>query len=130
MQRISVFAGSNAGARPSYLIAARELGAEIARRGHGMVYGGASCGLMGACAGAAHRAGGRVLGVIPRFLTSHERPLSVVETVVVVAAGVAAVDEIAVDARRAAAREAATFLLPSTRRRKAASSARRQRPTQ
>jgi uncharacterized protein (TIGR00730 family) len=72
MQRISVFAGSNAGARPSYLIAARELGAEIARRGHGMVYGGASCGLMGACADAALAGGAEVVGVLPRALTSRE----------------------------------------------------------
>ena len=38
---------------------------------------------MGACARAAHAAGGRVLGVIPHFLTSHERPLKMVDTVVV-----------------------------------------------
>jgi uncharacterized protein (TIGR00730 family) len=72
MQRISIFAGSNAGARPSYLIAARELGAEIARRGHGMVYGGASCGLMGACADAALAGGAEVVGVLPRALASRE----------------------------------------------------------
>jgi uncharacterized protein (TIGR00730 family) len=72
MQRISVFAGSNAGARPSYLVASRELGAEIARRGHGMVYGGASCGLMGACADAALAGGAEVVGVLPRALTSRE----------------------------------------------------------
>src|SRR5256886_11577463 len=53
MLRICVFAGSNDGDRDSYLISAHELGAEIARRGHGLVYGGASCGLMGACADAA-----------------------------------------------------------------------------
>ena len=72
MQRISVFAGSNAGANPSYLVASRELGAEIARRGHGMVYGGASCGLMGACADAALAGGAEVVGVLPRALTSRE----------------------------------------------------------
>jgi hypothetical protein len=72
MRRISVFAGSNAGARPSYLVGARELGAEIGRRGHGMVYGGASCGLMGACADAALAAGAEVVGVLPRALTSRE----------------------------------------------------------
>src|SRR5438270_5825880 len=72
MERISVFAGSNAGARSSYVVAARELGAEIGRRGHGMVYGGASCGLMGACADAALAAGAEVVGVLPRALTSRE----------------------------------------------------------
>jgi uncharacterized protein (TIGR00730 family) len=72
MRRICVFAGSNAGARPSYLVAARELGAEIARRGHGMVYGGASCGLMGACADAALAGGAEVVGVLPRALVDRE----------------------------------------------------------
>ncbi|HZR10850.1 MAG TPA: TIGR00730 family Rossman fold protein [Myxococcales bacterium] len=72
MQRISVFAGSNAGARPAYLVAARELGAEIARRGYGIVYGGASCGLMGACADAALAGGAEVVGVLPRALTNRE----------------------------------------------------------
>ncbi|HTO97278.1 MAG TPA: TIGR00730 family Rossman fold protein [Myxococcales bacterium] len=72
MRRICVFAGSNDGARPSYLAAARELGAEIGRRGHGMVYGGASRGLMGACADAALAAGAEVAGVLPRALASRE----------------------------------------------------------
>ena len=71
-QRICVFAGSSAGARESYLIEARELGAEIARRGYGLVYGGASCGLMGACADAALAGGGEVVGVLPRALTGRE----------------------------------------------------------
>jgi uncharacterized protein (TIGR00730 family) len=38
---------------------------------------------MGATALAARDAGGTVLGVIPDFLTSHERPLKTVDTVVV-----------------------------------------------
>ena len=72
MRRICVFAGSHAGKRESYLIAARELGAEIARRGQGLVYGGASCGLMGACADAALAGGAEVIGVLPRALVSRE----------------------------------------------------------
>lgn len=72
MKRICVFAGSNAGARESYLIGALELGAEIARRGHGLVYGGASCGLMGACADAALEGGAEVIGVLPRALATRE----------------------------------------------------------
>ena len=72
MARICVFAGSASGGRPSYSAAARELGAEIARRGHGMVYGGASCGLMGACADAALAAGAEVVGVLPRALATRE----------------------------------------------------------
>ena len=72
MQRICVFAGANAGARDAYLEAARALGAEIARRGHGLVYGGASRGLMGACADAALTGGGEVVGVLPRALCTRE----------------------------------------------------------
>ena len=72
MLRICVFAGANAGARDAYLEAAQALGTEIARRGHGLVYGGASRGLMGACADAALAAGGEVVGVLPRALCTRE----------------------------------------------------------
>src|SRR2546428_13227405 len=72
MLRICVFAGSNDGDRDSYLISAHELGAEIARRGHGLVYGGASCGLMGACADAALAGGAGGVGVLPRALATPE----------------------------------------------------------
>jgi uncharacterized protein (TIGR00730 family) len=72
MQRICVFAGSNQGARPTYLAGAKALGAEIARRGCGLVYGGASIGLMGACADAALAGGAEVVGVLPRALGSRE----------------------------------------------------------
>src|SRR5471032_142662 len=72
MARICVFAGSNSGAHPGYLSAAAEFGEELARRGHGMVYGGATCGLMGACADAALAGGAEVVGVLPRALTARE----------------------------------------------------------
>src|SRR2546428_3631736 len=72
MLRICVFAGSNDGDRDSYLISAHELGAEIARRGHGLVYGGASCGLMGACADAALAGGAEGGGGLPRAPTTPE----------------------------------------------------------
>jgi uncharacterized protein (TIGR00730 family) len=72
MRRVCVFAGSNAGAREAYLLAARELGAELARRGLGMVYGGAGRGLMGACADAALAGRAEVIGVLPRALSSRE----------------------------------------------------------
>ena len=50
--RLCVFCGSSAGARPDYAEAAAALGAEIARRGIGLVYGGAKVGLMGIVADA------------------------------------------------------------------------------
>src|SRR3954470_11234994 len=72
MHRVCVFAGSNAGARGEFLSAARHLGAEIARRGYAMVYGGAQRGLMGACADAALAGGAEVVGVLPRALSTRE----------------------------------------------------------
>ena len=48
------------------------VGAEIARRNWTVVYGGGKVGLMGVLADAALAAGGRVVGVIPRFLYEWE----------------------------------------------------------
>ena len=72
MQRVCVFCGSSPGRQASYLSAARALGALLARRGLGLVYGGASIGLMGAVADAALAAGGEVIGVIPAALEAKE----------------------------------------------------------
>ena len=55
-----------------YCEAAIEVGRQLARRGIGLVYGGASVGLMGALADAALAAGGEVIGVIPRALVDRE----------------------------------------------------------
>jgi hypothetical protein len=70
--RFAVFCGSRSGARPAYLVAARDLGAALARRGHGLVYGGARVGTMGALADAALAAGGTVTGVMPHGLVQRE----------------------------------------------------------
>jgi uncharacterized protein (TIGR00730 family) len=72
MQRLCVFCGSATGRRPAYAATARGLGAALARRGIGLVYGGGSIGLMGVLADAALAAGGAVTGVIPRGLYSAE----------------------------------------------------------
>ena len=83
LDSVCVYCASSNAADPAFLAAASELGATLAREGLRLVYGGGGVGLMGTCAKAAHAAGGRVLGIIPHFLTSHERPLTEVETVVV-----------------------------------------------
>ena len=49
-----------------------ELGERLARSGVGIVYGGASRGLMGVLASAALAAGGEVIGVLPRSLAHRE----------------------------------------------------------
>ena len=72
MRRVCVYCGSSPGRRPAYLDQARLLGRLLARRGVGLVYGGASVGLMGAVADAALAGGGEVLGVIPRPLEERE----------------------------------------------------------
>jgi uncharacterized protein (TIGR00730 family) len=70
--RVCVFTGSQSGARPAYLDAARAMGQAVARRGMGLVYGGASVGTMRAVADGALAAGGEVIGVIPQALVDRE----------------------------------------------------------
>ncbi len=83
LDSVCVFCGSSDAAEPALLAAAATLGRELASAKLTMIYGGGGVGLMGACAIAAHEAGGKVLGVIPHFLKEKERRLDVVETIVV-----------------------------------------------
>ncbi len=69
---VAVFCAAAEGARPLYREAAEELGRGLARRGLGLVYGGAKVGLMQAVAEAALVAGGHVVGVIPEVLVNLE----------------------------------------------------------
>lgn len=77
LRTVCVYAGSSPGADPAYAEAAAALGAEIAWRGMGMVYGGGSVGLMGIAATAALEGGAPVTGVIPARL--HAREISKVD---------------------------------------------------
>ena len=70
--RVSVFCGSSPGRDPAYREAAEGLAVALAAAGHGVVYGGASVGLMGVVADAALAAGAEVHGVIPRSMTGRE----------------------------------------------------------
>jgi uncharacterized protein (TIGR00730 family) len=72
MRRICVFCGSSPGRSPAYAQAAVELGQTLVARGLGLVYGGASVGLMGNLADTVLQAGGEVIGVIPETLIRHE----------------------------------------------------------
>jgi hypothetical protein len=72
--RVAVFLGSSVGSRPEYAAAAAAFGASLAQAGVGIVYGGASVGMMGAMANAALAAGGEVIGVIPGGLFAAEIP--------------------------------------------------------
>jgi uncharacterized protein (TIGR00730 family) len=72
IRRLCVFCGANPGRDPRHLELARSFGAELARRGIGVVYGGGRVGLMGALADGALAAGGEVIGVIPGRLVERE----------------------------------------------------------
>ncbi len=72
MKRIAIYCGSATPADTVYIDAARRAGAELARRGIGVVYGGGRLGLMGAVADAALDAGGEVIGIIPQALVDAE----------------------------------------------------------
>jgi len=69
---ICLFCGSRPGADPAHAALAEALGALLAARGVTLVYGGGAIGMMGLAARAAMAAGGRVVGVIPRFLMTEE----------------------------------------------------------
>jgi uncharacterized protein (TIGR00730 family) len=70
--RVAVFLGSSPGRRPDYAEAVASFGRELAEAGVGIIYGGASVGLMGVLADAALAAGGEVIGVIPDGLFAAE----------------------------------------------------------
>ncbi len=72
LRDVAVFCGSRMGNRPSFPLAAASLGATLAQRDIGLVYGGASVGLMGVVADAVLGAGGRTVGVITSSLADHE----------------------------------------------------------
>ena len=72
MPLVAVYCGSRLGNSEVYEQAARELGLALAENGLGLVYGGASIGLMGAVADEVIQNGAQAVGVIPTFMLKHE----------------------------------------------------------
>lgn len=72
IRSICVYCGSSPGANGLYLKAGHVLGRSIAEAGLRLVYGGGTKGIMGAVADGAFRAGGKITGIIPRFLVNKE----------------------------------------------------------
>jgi uncharacterized protein (TIGR00730 family) len=72
VENICVYCGSGPGTDPAYAEAARALGRNLAANNIGLVYGGGGIGLMGEVAEATIANGGRVTGIIPKFLTERE----------------------------------------------------------
>lgn len=71
-KRLCVYCGARNGTVEIHTRQAEALGAALAARGAGLVYGGGSVGLMGAVADAIVRAGGDAVGVIPTHLHDAE----------------------------------------------------------
>lgn len=72
IESVCVYCASSNRSAPVYLQAAARLGRILAENGITIVYGGSSLGSMGQLAAAALEAGGRVIGVLPRFMDELE----------------------------------------------------------
>ena len=98
IESVAVYCASSRQTDPGFPDAARRLGAHLARSGVAIFYGGGAVGSMGALAEGALREGGRVVGVLPRFMadlewghagvtemrlveTMHERKLTMIQGV-------------------------------------------------
>src|ERR1700685_4815085 len=68
IKRVCVYCASSRQCDAAYHDAAARLGRELARNKVTLVYGGGSVGSMGHLADAAIAEGGRVIGVLPRFM--------------------------------------------------------------
>ena len=69
---IALYCGSRSGNKPIYQEKAIALAQGLAKQGFGLVYGGASIGLMGQVADAIISHGGEAVGVIPEFMLDYE----------------------------------------------------------
>lgn len=69
---VCVFCGSSLGDHPIYKNTAHDLGRQLVKAGHHLVYGGGKVGLMGILADAVLGEQGHVTGVIPDFLLQRE----------------------------------------------------------
>lgn len=80
---ICVYCSASNKAEKKYFDLAENLGKLISGSGRRLVYGGGNVGLMGASSRAAFESGGKVLGVMPHFLTKWELPHPEIETIMV-----------------------------------------------
>lgn len=71
-QAVCVYCASSRTAHPDYRAAAHRLGEVLAAAGVAIIYGGGAAGSMGALADGALGRGGRVIGILPRFMAELE----------------------------------------------------------
>ena len=72
MKKLCIFCGSASGKNPKYLELGTKIGEMLVKHNIGLVYGGASIGLMGAIADSVLKNKGTVIGVIPKSLVDYE----------------------------------------------------------
>jgi uncharacterized protein (TIGR00730 family) len=72
LRAVCVYCASSQRAHPEYREAAFRLGEVLAKQGLAIVYGGGARGSMGALANGALSKGGRVVGILPRFMADLE----------------------------------------------------------
>jgi uncharacterized protein (TIGR00730 family) len=72
LRAVCVYCASSQRAHPEYREAAFRLGEVLAKQGLTVVYGGGARGSMGALADGALSKGGRVVGILPRFMADLE----------------------------------------------------------
>lgn len=72
LSSICVYCGSSNAVAPKFKEQAAIIGAEIARRGARLIYGGGHVGLMGIVADSALKQGGLVIGIIPEHIRAQE----------------------------------------------------------
>ena len=65
--RICVYGASSNSIDPLYMEAVEQMGLQLAKRGHSLVFGAGRHGLMGAVARGTRKGGGKILGVVPKF---------------------------------------------------------------
>ena len=65
--RLCVYGAASPTIDSKYIALVEQMGQELAKRGHSLVFGGGGNGLMGAAARGVRSAGGHILGVIPKF---------------------------------------------------------------
>jgi uncharacterized protein (TIGR00730 family) len=74
MRSVCVYCGSSNGTDAAYVAAGHILGSALAANNIRLVYGGGTKGIMGAVAAGAATGGGKILGIIPKFLMNKEAP--------------------------------------------------------
>lgn len=83
IKNVCVYCGSGPGTNPKFVESAVAFGKALAENNIGLVYGGGSVGLMGAVAKSAIDQGGKVIGIIPEFLTKRENALKDAQELIV-----------------------------------------------